>query len=162
MNHAIRLQMNDFGSRRLDEELSDHRNSTSATGVGIFQNESTRRLQQTSRENSDRNNKPSDLLSYIYYRSDCGVMTTEQQLVDVCLTEPNIFESVACLDNAQCDCAFRSFISVAMRVPVELRAGAWSDRILRELALLQRRHDVLVDRLPRPDQLLPHGPFRYL
>ncbi len=25
MNHAIRLQMNDFGSRRLDEELSDHR-----------------------------------------------------------------------------------------------------------------------------------------
>ena len=38
-------------------------------------------------------------------------MTMEQQLVDVCLTERNIF---ACLDNAQYDYAFRSFISLAM------------------------------------------------
>ena len=41
-------------------------------------------------------------------------MTTEQKLVDVCLTERNIFDNVPCLDNAQYDYAFRSFISVVI------------------------------------------------
>jgi len=58
----------------------------------------------------DGSSNPTNLLNFIYHLSDWTDITGEQQLINICKTEQNIFKNLPCLEN-QYDYTFKSFIS---------------------------------------------------